>query len=254
LNAESLAWRVEEVCFAAWPALSEITRGDWRLRFAAGLTRRSNSANPLHGSRRHSDDSVEDCAVQFRARGLPAIFRIPSMLEPQADRVLDRLGYVVDGECVVLHDELKSPVGERDARVMLDDAASPQWFAAMMQLQRYDPVQAAIYEELVRSIRAPTAFAGFRVNETFVALAYGVISDETLCLESVITHPDHRGRGYMRLMLAALIAWAAARGASQACLQILAGNSAARALYGGLGLKRELYRYHYRREPLTARP
>jgi N-acetylglutamate synthase len=253
LNAESLAWRVEEVCFAAWPALSEILLGDWRLRFASGLTRRSNSANPLHNSPSGIDDSVEDCAAQFRARGLPTIFRIPSMVKPQADRALDRLGYVVDGECVVLHGELKSPAGERDARVVLEVAASPQWLAAMMELQQYNQPQAAVYEQLVRLVRAPAAFVGFRVHETLVALAYGVISNETLCLESVITHPGHRGRGYMRLTLAALFAWAAARGASQACLQILAGNLPARALYGGLGLKRELYRYHYRREALTAR-
>jgi ribosomal protein S18 acetylase RimI-like enzyme len=28
-----------------------------------------------------------------------------------------------------------------------------------------------------------------------------------------------------------------------------AGNASARALYDAIGLKKELYRYHYRREP-----
>ena len=49
--------------------------------------------------------------------------------------------------------------------------------------------------------------------------------------------------------MSALYAWAAAQGARGVCLQVEAGNKAGRALYDGLGMKTELSRYHYRRQP-----
>ena len=45
------------------------------------------------------------------------------------------------------------------------------------------------------------------------------------------------------------MAWGRARGAAQACLQVVDDNRPARALYAGLGFDRELARYHYRRAP-----
>ena len=68
-------------------------------------------------------------------------------------------------------------------------------------------------------------------------------------LESVIADPLQRRRGYGRRIIAALAAWAKENGARGACLQVEAGNLPGRALYDGFGLKQEVYRYHYRREP-----
>jgi hypothetical protein len=43
------------------------------------------------------------------------------------------------------------------------------------------------------------------------------------------------------------MAWARGEGATGACLQVVAGNGPARALYVGLGFTRNLYGYRYRR-------
>ena len=42
-----LAWRVEQACFHAWPALEEVRVSEWVARAGRGLTRRNSSANPL---------------------------------------------------------------------------------------------------------------------------------------------------------------------------------------------------------------
>ena len=65
----------------------------------------------------------------------------------------------------------------------------------------------------------------------------------------MITGGRRRRQGYGRRIIITLAAWAKENGASGACLEVEAGNLPARALYDAIGLKRELYRYHYRREP-----
>ena len=42
-----LAWRVEAVCFNAFPSLKQAILDGWLLRFSKGVSRRANSANPL---------------------------------------------------------------------------------------------------------------------------------------------------------------------------------------------------------------
>jgi ribosomal protein S18 acetylase RimI-like enzyme len=62
-----------------------------------------------------------------------------------------------------------------------------------------------------------------------------------------------RGRGYASRILGALMAWGIEQGANGACLQVEAQNIAARKLYRGMGLNRELYRYRYWRAPTALR-
>ena len=47
MPARDLAWRVEETCWNAFPSLKQVLAGDFLLRFAGGVSRRANSANPL---------------------------------------------------------------------------------------------------------------------------------------------------------------------------------------------------------------
>ncbi|MPY74772.1 MAG: GNAT family N-acetyltransferase [Alphaproteobacteria bacterium] len=55
--------------------------------------------------------------------------------------------------------------------------------------------------------------------------------------------------GYSRRLMAAMFDWAEAQGAKGVCLQVEAANAPAVALYRGLGLGTERFRYHYRRAP-----
>lgn len=102
---------------------------------------------------------------------------------------------------------------------------------------------------MVGSIVLPKAFAARRVDGVLVAIAYGAIHDQLLVVESVGTHPDHRQRGHAARTVSGLMGWAKSRGAQGCCLQVVADNNAARALYRSLGFGTELSRYHYRRQP-----
>jgi hypothetical protein len=79
---ENLIWRIEGVCLKAWPALHEKAIDGWLLRFAHGLTRRSNSANPQHSTLDTSDALIASSESEYGERGLPVYFRIPSIIGP----------------------------------------------------------------------------------------------------------------------------------------------------------------------------
>jgi ribosomal protein S18 acetylase RimI-like enzyme len=131
---------------------------------------------------------------------------------------------------------------------------SREWFAAMATLQGHRDEQRRTYRRIVGAIAIPVAFAALAIDREFVALAFGAIHDRLLCYESVITNPRRQRRGYARRVVTSLAAWAKDQGAEGACLEVEAHNTAALALYDTVGLKTELYRYHYRREPKRSLP
>jgi GNAT superfamily N-acetyltransferase len=244
---DALAWRAERALQMAWPAVDEQACGDWLARFAPGVSRRSNSANPTRPDPANVDADIAACEALYRARGTPAMFRLPTIVEPAADQRLARLNYTIEGGTVTLYAELEPE--PRDPGVEINTRPRSEWLTAMATLQGQTPEQAAVYARVVQSLAIPAGFAGLREASEWAALAYGAIDDGLLCCESVIVDRSRRGRGLARRMMTALLAWGAERGARDVCLQVAADNSPGLALYRSLGLKTELYHYHYRREP-----
>lgn len=250
MTADTLAWRAEEAGINGFPALRQLLLAGWLLRFSDSLVRRTaNSATPLAADRGDIEGLIAGTAALYRGQGQPAIFRIPSLVDPAVDARLNALGYTSEGESCVIYGAISAVAAAADLEVRLLQRPTPQWFAAMAALQSHTPEQAAIYRRIVGAILLPTAFAALPVGGGAAALAYGVVHDGLLCFESVVTHHRWRRRGFARRVLGALAAWARDNGATGAALQVEAANTPARILYDGFGLKTELYRYHYRRQP-----
>src|SRR5437763_11373672 len=83
-----LAWRIEETCFNAFPSLKQVLLGEWLLRFAEGLSRRANSANPLGPECRDVARVIAAAEALYEAHDLPTIFRVPSILDAVLDQEL----------------------------------------------------------------------------------------------------------------------------------------------------------------------
>lgn len=242
------AWRVEEACLNAWPALRQALFDGWLLRFSGGLTRRANSANPLVAA--HADPArlIAACEALYRHHRQPAIFRLPSLIDPAIDEELAVRGYASEGLSLVLCGAVAAMPPARDAAVRLLQHPTADWFAAMAQLQGHSRHQATLYHRIVRALAVPAAFAWLADDSGTGALAFAAIHDGVVCYESVVTDPRRRRRGCARRVMASLAAWAAEQGARDACLEVEAANAPALALYAELGFE-ELYNYHYRREP-----
>ncbi len=249
MNATELAWQAEQACHNAWPALHEVWCGDWVLRVSGGFGRRVNSANPLNAAAGAVDETLSACRAVYGGQGQPVIFRVPALLDPSADARLDELGFGAEGETITLYADIAMVSSRPDDAVEILSYPSDDWFAAMQALQGRDDDAHAFFMRVVRSLMVPAGFAGLRADGRLAALAFGVLHGDLLCVESVITDEAQRGKGYARRLLNGLFAWAAASGARGVCLQVEAPNAPAIALYKGLGLTTELYRYHYRREP-----
>lgn len=241
----ALEWRVEETCLNAWPALREVLLDGWVLRFSEGLTRRANSANPLGPV---SEVDLRACETLYRRLGLRTIIRVLSLIDPSVDDRLAKAGYTGEGESCVLYGPIEDIEAARDPDVGLLDEPTPEWFGAMAVLQNHSSDQAATYRRIVGQLAVPAAFAALSDEGGIVALAYGALHNGVLCYESVITDRLRRRRGWGRRIIKALAAWARDQGAVGVCLEVEAHNAPARALYDAVGLKTELYRYHYRRE------
>jgi len=246
-----LPWRIEETCFNAFPALQQVLFGAWLLRFSEGVSRRANSVNPLISECPGIAAAITAAEALYRGRGLPTIFRVPSIVDPALDRELTARGYASEGDSCVLYgaiDALILGAGAADPAVRLLRSPEAEWLRAMARLQGHTRAHGAVYRRIVGAIAIPARFALLIVDGMPAALAYGAIHDGLLCYESVITDPRRRRQGCARRVIASLAVWARDSGATGACLQVEAGNTPARALYRSFGLA-ELYRYHYRREP-----
>ena len=251
-SAEQLAWAVEEACINGFPALHTALLRGWLLRFSGGSRRTANSATPLAGFSGDSDALIGECETFYRRIGQPAILRIPSFLDPAVDGALAGRGYTREAESCVIHGPIgpvAAAAGLPPAEVRLYDQPAPEWFAAMARLQGQTAEQHVVYRQILRSLLLPAAFAEATQGGETVAMAFAVLHRGLVCYESVVTDTSHRRQGHARRVLAALGNWAQRHGATGACLQVEADNTAGRTLYRAIGMTTELHRYQYRRQP-----
>lgn len=125
---------------------------------------------------------------------------------------------------------------------------SEDWFAARFRMGSYDDTDRRVFREMTGLIVGDRAFVFHKSDSVIAAVAYGVIRNGLLVVESVETDARFRQQGLGRKTVGGLIDWARRAGASAACLQVVVDNVPGRALYASLGFNRELYRYHYRRK------
>ncbi|MBE7243729.1 MAG: GNAT family N-acetyltransferase [Actinomycetospora chiangmaiensis] len=242
-----LAWRVEEACLNAWPSPRQILLEGYLLRAAGGRSKRQNSVNPM---RRSGDPERAIAAARalYRSFGQRPIFRIPD-IAPQMAPLLASSGYAVVDETCTLYRPLNDVPEEPDPSVTVATAPGADWLALRDAVNHADAAAAQVFRDTVAALMLPRAFSGALAEGGIGAIAFGVLDRGMLVIESVATPEPLRGRGHARRAVGALLRWSRAQGAQAACLQVVAENTPARALYRSLGFERELYRYRYRVGP-----
>ena len=247
-DADDLNWRIEQACREGWPAAAETVVDGWLLRRSGGRIRRTNSANPLRG-KRGAPDAVIDAAESFYiGHGQTPLFRVAD-IAGELEAALDHRGYQREGGTIHLHAGIGDLAEVRDDQVTVSKVPDEDWLAARFRMGAFDDAERRIFRQMTGLIIGDRAFVSCERDSEIAALAYGVVRNGLLVVESVETDSRFRQQGLGRKTVGGLIGWARRAGAHVACLQVVADNTPARALYASLGFSRELYRYPYRRKP-----
>jgi N-acetylglutamate synthase len=251
MDMPRLVVQVEETCRNAWPALKEVHYDGWLIRLAAGNTRRTNSVNVIGSSSRPLVEKIAYCESIYRAHAQPAYFRILSRGGRDLDLALDARGYRAEDETATLYRNFaRNRPSAPDPAIATEvhEGRPPRaWLEAHRIHSRRTPQEAAALHAVLGVIAVPVLFAQARgVDGDIASVAFCGIHEGIACVQWVVTDPAQRRMGLSHAALCALLCAAQAAGARAACLQVVASNAPAIALYKRLGFACELYRYHYR--------
>lgn len=258
-NASDLLTQIvqlETLSANAWPAAEIDALAGWRLRHAAGVTRRANSVWP-NGAL--GDEAVAEklAAVEafYRARNLPARYQISPAAQPaDLDDHLAARGYVAKARTAVQVAPIttilaQTPPLRQHPEFVIEVAEEfdEGWFGAYAAFAEEDAAGFATRREIIQRIPAPIGFASLHIGHQAAAVGLGVVEAGWLGIFCMGTAPALRRRGAARAILRTLAIWAQMQGAQAAYLQVMDSNGAARPLYASIGFQ-TLYHYHYREQ------
>lgn len=234
-KAESL----EQACADTWPAVTETSLGDWRLRAADGFTGRANTALAVGSPRRPLRDALERVTEFYTARGLPPKLQV--IAGAAVEDGLRAAGWRTDpahgGErgVAVLLGPLRAPV--------VDGAVASEPPARWWPLIIGGDVPTAAQRHVLTAYE-PIGYGLAEREGAAVAAVRGAVHGELLHVARLTVAPGLRRHGLATGLLGALYRWGHRRGARRCVLQVDTANDAALRLYTRLGCT-EHHRYRY---------
>jgi GNAT superfamily N-acetyltransferase len=194
---------------ALWPDIVTEPLGNWLLRDSATSTaRRANSVMAFGPA--GVPDAYEQVVAHYER---PVANVLPDSAE---DALFRGHGWVTEGH-------------ETDTVFMLASTAR---------------VARGLPADLPAAAVEPTGAGVVRAVVGDVAVGYAAYADDWVGFRGIEVVPAQRGRGLALAVMAALVEWGAAQGASTAYLQVLGDNAPARRLYEPMGFApHHSYRY-----------
>jgi GNAT superfamily N-acetyltransferase len=244
LTADRDHQHIERVALRAWPSAETIEYDGWVLRASAGYTKRANSVNPHFGSSLPIKEKLDHCERFYAERQLPPIFRLtPFSLPRELDGLLATNGYTTLDPTLVMTGPAQpiEPSSGGGARTSTPE----EWHEVFEELRDLPSEKREPHRWIVDHAAGERCFAVVDVDGHPTACGLGVLVGETLGLFDLLTVEAHRREGHATTTLSHILAWAHARGAASAFLQVHSANSAAQALYRSFGFE-VAYPYWYR--------
>jgi len=239
---------LEQLADRAWPPAEVVPCDGWELRATgSGIGRRVNSVATIADGTLPIGERISRVEDFYRRRGLAPTFKLTaSSLPADLDGVLGALDYRIDAPVSVR--TLDLPAALPTVPALIEPLPSEEWRRVNAATDEHYGAAPQIFLDLIARIRAPLAFVSIDDGGEAAAVGMAVAEDGWVGLFEIGTHPGHRRRGLARRVVGSLLTWGVEHGAAGAYLQVMPANTAALALYEGLGFA-ETYRYWYRVAP-----
>jgi N-acetylglutamate synthase len=239
------ARELEAVSGRAVPVPDESWLGEWWLRAGAGLGARGNSVRPLGDPGVPFSDALARAVAWYGSRGLVPAVRV--ITAGSVDQELGRRGWIPDYQRS-LQTATVASMQRRLVGVQDEVQLAPQPSTAWLGRYRDGTVPPTAAAALAAAPEVVFATIGSASGAAAIAIGRATVEKPWVGFAAIEVESASRRRGYSRAVMAALVSWAAERGATRAYLEVTADNQPAVALYASLGFT-EHYRYTYRTPP-----
>jgi len=222
---------LDQICSLTWPATEELDNSGWLMRAADGVTNRANSVLPLvanleAGALTDFAEKIETAQEFYQKRKLPTIFQVALPTWQLLSEKLRSIGAVetILGNTMVTDLTSSKQIVPAGFEILQSDQFSNEWLAVQPTpgIEKILAGCAATYLTIVKD--------GQTVAACRIALANGWSS-----LTRVYVHPDSRGQGLGKAIVAAALEASFTQGATKAVLQVEASNAIAIGVYESLG-------------------
>lgn len=224
-----------------WPAPTQARLGGWILRAAENWTGRANAALAVGDPDRTLESAIDAVEQWYAAKGQQPMINTPMPLAAPVNAALDARGWTARPLVLVQTGAVPAMISDVGARrdlppVELADSPTDAWLGMVSAHKGRLPAAAWHILTAVPDV----VFASAQDEDgTLLAVARGAVTGPApgrwLGLSLVQTAPGARRRGLARHLTRAVAQWAVQRGAVRAYLQVEERNTAAVALYQGLG-------------------
>ena len=245
---------IELASRCSWPALEEQELPIGILRYAAGVSRRSNSMTPRLDCRLCAAELIDTTESFFSKRRLPSTVRILDgvIKESQHVRLLDDQLAASDYRLEAPTSVMTLPLSEIAPRQLttsrrgLQEQNLQNWLGSWLSVKQLQAELLPIHQAMLAKVSDPSCYL---VHESThgspLATGMGVYANGGLGIFGIATHQLARRRGLGADLLADLLHWGRTQGARYAYLQVESDNHAAVSLYRKHGFT-EHYSYWYR--------
>ena len=246
--------KIEDMSLNAWPSHKMELYDGWILRFSYFYTHRTNSVEQFGVSTLPWREKVAYCENVYKRLGSPAIFKISPVVSPDFDYTLENRGYEIQHTTEVMTMALSDAhIDTHYQDVTLTDEIPDIWINSLFDLKGMtNPIHRAVVPSMYRAIPKETICASIWKDGKIIATGLGILDRDYIGIYAIHVEEKYRGRGYARQICTSLLSEGMKKGAKNAYLQVVQGNTAAKNLYTSLGFT-DSYTYWFRVQPDTTK-
>jgi ribosomal protein S18 acetylase RimI-like enzyme len=238
--------KIEELSLNAWPALETIRYDGWIIRYANGVTKRSNSVNVFYDSKLDVERKIDYCEKYYRSKAIPVCFKITEIAQPVGlDKVLETLGYIHKFDVSVQLLDIRNYTTDLDKNMHCSENPDDIWLDHYITMNGSNTSDKTVYKMIIDQIKPIKCLFTLTLNSLVIGCGLGVVEDKYIGLFDIVIRKQYRNHGFGKILIENILKWGKSKGAETAYLQVFAENAPAISLYNNVGFKEE-YRYWYR--------